>query len=348
MIRKARFVLVLAFAFLGATLGAQPPAGNAVRLTVKQSDGSPIAGALVALIDKDGAIVGEEITSAAGFRQMRVMSGTYRVRVKRIGYEPYFSDPIAVSKDIDLSVVVSDTRVALSTVVVTSKSECSLDAAKRRGVDVLWEEIAKALVGTSLSKGDFKNVSGAVLFNTRISKKGDTISSDTTRVPISGIRPFGAIDAKTLRAEGYVRGSVLRGWQYYAPDETSLLSADFGETHCFGVVRDKKRAGQVGLSFEPTPGRKASDVKGTLWLDEATSELREIVFRYVNIGDLGKFYSGGLVHFRRMPSGAWIVDEWRLRFPDLERLIGDREKEILQQTGFTENGGLVAQNIDGH
>src|SRR5689334_1884653 len=269
-----RYLCVAALALVAAGASAQTPAGNAARVTVKQADGALVGGALVALVDQAGAVLAEEITNAAGFRRLRAPSGTYRIRVKRIGYEPYFSDPIDLSRDTDVTVIVSDKRVTLSTVLITSRSECSLSAAKTRGVDVLWEEVSKALVGASLSKADFEKVPGAILFTTHISKKGDTISSDTTRLAVAGNRPFGAIDAKTLRNSGYVRGNAVRGWQYYAPDETSLLSQDFAETHCFGVVRDTKRKDQVGLSFEPQPGRKASDVKGTLWLDEQSSELR--------------------------------------------------------------------------
>jgi hypothetical protein len=104
-------------------------------------------------------------------------------------------------------------------------------------------------------------------------------------------------------------------------------------------VRNRKRPNEIGVAFQPAPKRKQPDINGVIWLDQATSELREVEFRFVNAGVLDEFRPGGFTRFRRMPSGAWIVSEWQVRMPRLTRepVAGSQMKvsEII------ENGGRV-------
>jgi len=123
------------------------------------------------------------------------------------------------------------------------------------------------------------------------------------------------------------------------PDEAVLLSDGFAATHCFRSVRHRNRPGQIGVAFEPAPKRKRSDIQGVLWLDEASSELREIRFQFVNAGILSRFEPGGFTRFHRMPSGAWIVSEWQLRMPQLEYRLGPVPTTAV--TGYIVNGGEV-------
>src|SRR4029453_19067534 len=54
---------------------------------------------------------------------------------------------------------------------------------------------------------------------------------------------------------------------------------------------------------------------------------------------------GGQVSFRRLPSGAWIVDAWRIRRPQLQReevLGADRSRRLqLRATGYNDRGATV-------
>jgi hypothetical protein len=171
-------------------------------------------------------------------------------------------------------------------------------------------------------------------------RRGEVVSRDSSIKPIQGQRPFGVPDPSSLLRRGYVRGSPETGWEYFGPDEGVLLSDDFAATHCFRVVRDRKnRDGQIGVAFEPAPGRTLSDIKGILWVDEKTSELRDIGFVYVNAGVLTRFEPGGFTKFRRVASGTWIVSEWQLRMPRLELKFGFRDS--IDQIGTIENGGFL-------
>ena len=132
-------------------------------------------------------------------------------------------------------------------------------------------------------------------------------------------------------------GNEITGWTYYAPDEAVLLSDQFAATHCFQVVRNNERPGQVGIEFKPVRGRPVPDVAGILWVDESTAELRELIFRFVNAGLLERFKGGGHARFRRVPSGSWIVDDWAIRGPVLEK-ARDAFRD-LKLTGYVEDGG---------
>jgi hypothetical protein len=167
------------------------------------------------------------------------------------------------------------------------------------------------------------------------------VKSDTTRSTIQGARPFAAVDPVWLARTGYVHGNINIGFEYYAPDEAVLLSREFASTHCFKIVRSNKRRGEVGLNFDPSPDRRLSDIAGTLWLNEKSSELIEIEFRFVNVPQLDEFKPGGKVHFRRMSSGAWLVDNWYMRFPLLELQMGGRQ--TLKEIGYSEDGGAITQ-----
>ena len=72
----------------------------------------------------------------------------------------------------------------------------------------------------------------------------------------------------------------------------------------------------MGLDIEPVPGRYLPEIKGTLWLDAASGELRRLDFTYVNLPpNVPRENADGWVEFRRLPRGAWVVDSWAMRLP---------------------------------
>ena len=340
--RIRQWFVVLAGVFVSAPhLSAQDGKGI-VRVRAISFEGVPIGGALVALISPDGKVAAEGLTDETGFRSLGATRGPYSVRIRRIGYEPFLSSQISVPYDGELKLAVSSRHVSLETVVVTAGSQCKRAGIDQRTIGELWEEISKALVGTQLTRSDVANLGWARVYRKQVKLNGEVLSFDTTRTMISDARPFSASDPRILAVNGYVLGDLYSGWHYFAPDEAVLLSSDFADTHCFRVVREKTRTGQVGVNFEPAPGRSVGEIAGVLWLDEQSAELREIVFRFVNIGEVTRFNPGGAVHFRRMSSGAWIVDGWHLRFPVLEMKV-DGLRSWLVELGFVEDGGGIVE-----
>lgn len=310
-----------------------------VRVRLVTDADVPVMGALVALLAASDSVVDEGLTSRSGARIFHAPPGAYRVRVRRIGFYPFVSRTIWVPTSDELLLRLDTQRVMLDTVRVTVRSECGRGAREAETVAALWEEIAKALRASQLTVGDLAEVGKARVYWTELDASGAVMWSDTTSLPVEQRRPFGAASPATLARRGYVRGDEYSGWTYFAPDERVLLSEEFAATHCFGVVRHDSLPGQIGLAFEPATRHRRPDIKGVLWVDEATAELRETVFAYVNAGAATPYEPRGFTRFRRMPSGAWLVDEWRLRLPRVYRAPGAFSNIVLH--GYQVNGGAL-------
>jgi hypothetical protein len=282
---------------------------------LQSSSGVPVAGALVGLLDANDSVVAEGLSSQSGTRVLRAPPGVYRVRTRRIGFLPSVSSPVVVPRRDELLLVIETSRVVLDRIVVNSTSQCGRGDTGSSALGILWNEIDKALRASQLTTADLAGFGRGRVFHSEFRPGGTLVSTDTTFFDIIDQRPFGAVDPQSLASAGYMVGDEANGWTFFAPDETVLLSDQFAATHCFRVVREDGRPREIGVAFEPAPLRKVPDIVGVLWLDEASAELREVVFKFVNAGILSRFEASGFTRFLRVPSGAWIVDEWLLKLP---------------------------------
>ncbi|MGH7604501.1 MAG: carboxypeptidase-like regulatory domain-containing protein [Gemmatimonadaceae bacterium] len=328
-----------------AALAYAPIAGaqntSELRIRLQAGGDVPASGALVALIDAHDSVVAEGLTGERGTRLLRAPPGSYRVRVRRIGFRPFFSPPVSLPHDGELLLQVESPRVALQSIVVNSRSQCKRNDPNAQTLSLVWDEVEKALRSSQITTADLAGVGHGEIFHRSLSADGVELAADTTFFTIGSRRPFVAISSERLASDGYVTGDEDSGWSYYGPDETVLLSEEFAESHCFRLVRDREHSGQIGVAFEPAPTHRIADITGVLWVDEATSELRQIVFRFANAGPMSRFDAGGFTHFKRLPSGAWIVDDWRLRVPQLEKRQEPYSPPHLVRTGYKEDGGRI-------
>jgi hypothetical protein len=344
--------LVLGASVLTSTARGQEPTTE-LRIRLKALEGVPLSGALVALLNARDSVVAEGLTTEAGARALRATPGAYRVRVRRVGYLPFVSDPVSLPRDSALTLNIESPRVVLERIVVNSKSPCARNDPNAQALSTVWDEIDKALRSSQLTNEDLSGIGRAHTYRMEFDRDGTVLMADTTVFAIVDRRPFGAIDPRSLAIDGYVLGRAETGWHYFAPDETVLLSEPFASTHCFRLVRQRDRAGQIGVSFQPVPRRQVADIAGVLWVDQETSELREVVFRFVNAGPMSQFDGGGSTHFRRVPSGAWIVDGWTLTAPVLEIIVRPPQdgytatgRPQYRPIGRLENGGGVFAPVD--
>ena len=267
--------------------------------------------------------------------------GAYRVRVRRIGYLPFVSSELTLPRAGELLLSVESPRVVLQSIVVNSKSQCSRNDPNAQALSTVWDEIDKALRSSQLTLLDLSGIGRARKYRRDIDRFGNVVSGDSTEFFITDRRPFGVEDPAKLASDGYVVGDMDRGWTIFGPDETVLESEEFATTHCFRLVRERERPGLIGVSFEPVPRRELPDIRGVIWVDQRSAELREINFRFVNAGALSRFDAGGFTRFRRMPSGAWIVDEWQLTAPALAVKAGAYETSQIVVVGRRDTGGGV-------
>ena len=328
--------LVVAGALIATGLSREA-SGQALRVRlVDSATAAPLRGALVALVNADGRAMTEVLTSESGFGNLAAPAGVYRLRVRRIGYEPYVSPPLRVPRTDRVTIAVVARPVVLSSVMISARSQCGRITSAAGGLGTVWDEVTKALQASRLSLEDLKGVGGGWTYRKTTGSRGEVEAADTTYFTIRNQRPFGAISPAQLANVGYVEGDETSGWSYYGPDETVLLSPEFAATHCFKLERHSTEPNLIGISFRPAPSRRFPDIDGVAWVDRQSSELRRITFRYVNAGLLSRFGGGGETRFQRLTSGAWLVSEWHLRAPIMERVGG-----VARSVGAQENGGGV-------
>jgi hypothetical protein len=84
-------------------------------------------------------------------------------------------------------------------------------------------------------------------------------------------------------------------------------------------------------------------VRGTLWLDPASRELRYLEFTYTGLGkEEGLGNPGGRLDFERLENGAWIVREWTLAMPRVGRIRYTAGQPELPPDRYKVLGWLVA------
>ena len=90
--------VALLLAFGGAELEAQSITSAGVSGTVRGSDGSPVAQALVTLSAVSGSRSDQSTTtSAGGFAFSLIQPGSYELRVEALGYRPLVARPLTLS-----------------------------------------------------------------------------------------------------------------------------------------------------------------------------------------------------------------------------------------------------------
>lgn len=331
-------------------LMAAPAAAQRVNGVLVDPAGQPVSRAFVSLRGAGGAAVSRALTGGDGrFSLNAPGAGTYRVRAERIGFAGTTSAPLdlAAGEVQSMRLVASGTGVSLQGLVARGRSRCEVRPGAGVATARLWEEARKALDATTWTAGAFRF--------SYTSYERD-VDPESERVRAERAQPRSAVgrgvwvtrDAAELARIGY-REERRDGVHFFAPDAALLLSDAFQDTHCFGVANGEgPTRGLVGLTFQPVRGRGAIvDVRGVLWLDPASAELRHLEFRFTGLPEHeDREEVGGRVEFARLAGGAWIVRRWRLRMPVLSvrswrTPIGSGNNVVLD--ALRETGGYVRE-----
>ena len=306
----ARVALLLLLA-PGAALAQQ------VELVVlEESSRAPVAGAIVRLLGESGPVA-QGLTIESGRIVLRAPApGTYRIRVDRIGWSGTLTPPFPLGPGQTLrrEILMVAKRTELPALEVQGKSRCARQGQGGPLAAALWDEVGKALLS---------NVITIRQGGLRLHVRGFLREVDLQRRPLREWvhvaalmrgQPFATLTPALLADVGFVQEEAQDSVLYAAPDAALLLSDEFVATHCFRAVSGD--GGLVGLAFEPTAERRVSDVRGTLWVDRLSSELRFLEYDYTGLPRaLSRAGLGGKVDFRRLPSGGWIVSYWHIRTP---------------------------------
>ena len=323
-----------------------PVLGTAQSVTgtvVEQGRGNPVPGAMVLLVDGSGTRVDRALADAAGrFALHARASGLHHVEVERIGYADWVTDPFrATAAGTVLTVEVPFEAISLEGIDVSGEHRCEAIQEGGAGVVRVWEEARKALATEVYTREAGTYRYRLLRFERSLDRNARNVLRET--VTRSGYMraAFTSYPIEQLATHGFVQPADDTMRVHYAPDAEALLSDAFLDSHCFGLREGE--GGRIGLTFEPLPGARRSEIEGVLWLNAATSELEELEFLYLYLlkdPEVGE--PGGEVAFTRLPNGAWIVREWAIRMPDLELVPGGR----IRRLGYKEVGGTTWAIVD--
>jgi len=294
------------------------------------------------------------LSNARGEFAIRAPSaGSYQVSAKRIGVQRYRSGPLNLStgETVRLDIVLDPVAHVLPEVRLVEFDLCVNQARDRPQAIALWDEAHTALAAAQVSLRDR-------LFEGQIRRYSRGLDPRTLRIleeswsDVQGVmdRPFGSLNGDSLSRLGY-RRMIDSTEYYYAPDAAVLLSPAFAHDHCFTPVEGgRARRGLVGLAFEPRTSRDVVEVRGTLWLDAGSYELRLVEFTFTDVGEVPwPDRIGGELHYERLDNGAWMTSRWFVRYPERARPMSPVGAEarlpsvMLRQTEhrLLEEGGMV-------
>ncbi len=336
---------------LGSAIGlasSEPVAAQVVRgLVTEKTTNAPLDGVVLTVLDPRDTVVVQALSNDGGGFEIRLPSpGMYTLDVKRIGAKRVRLTPFAVgegeTKRVD--VVLEPVPTVLSSVNVMGRTSCVRNPQTNAKTAALWEDARAALTASvitrSLTVGDDSV--------TRFERKLDVntwkvLSESRQKLSASIDHPFKSLPAEVLSVGGYITVNQDSSADYYAPDADVLLSDTFLADHCFKIESGTfEHTGYVGLAFQPVKERKKPDIKGVLWMDARTNELRTLEFTYNWLpNDLRPGDYGGTVSFFRLPGGRWIVRSWRIRMPEFGYNRPGFGRLVLVVVRIAEEGGVV-------
>lgn len=318
-------------------LGSTTTGAQIVRGTVlERTTSTPLPGIVVTLLpagpsaSPSDSLGRSTLTNERGEYAVRAPGpGHYRIAAKRIGVRRTFSEPFELVEGAThrLNIELDAVLPALPEVaVIVAPPLCAARPEQEARLRALWDEASTALFASQLARRD-------TLFLATVERYFRVVDARSLRVvgedrkSYEGLfeRPFASLSGDSLSKVGYWRELPNDSTAFYGPDADVLLSEAFLRDHCFTVqenVRD--RGGLVGLGFAPVAGRQVPEVRGTIWLDARSFELRFAEFRYTWLPRTASSDRiGGEVHFARLPNGAWAVSRWYIRMPVYQRIVAD-------------------------
>lgn len=301
-------------------LTASVAQAQVIRGTISsREDNRAIGAATVYLVDSTGARGAGTFTNDSGQFALRApRSGSYIVRVVRIGYRPTQSAPFALTAGevVERSFTMQQVAIELPAVVTRGDDRCIIRPEEGLAVARVWQAARAGLDAALVTQEQRLIRTTTVRFERDRRPSGSKIREHRWTRVASGDDPFPSASPDSLAAYGYSRfdGDTT---VYYAPDAAVLLSDHFSDRHCFRLENsDDTPPGLIGIAFEPAKRGVRLDIEGVLWLDRATSELHHLEYHYTALGfDNPHEQLGGRIDFEQLANGATVVKHWVIRIP---------------------------------
>ena len=318
-------------------------------VVVEEGANAAVPGVVVLLLDATGTPVARALTNERGeYRVTALQPGAYRIRTLRIGFTPVTSDVIqlAAGEDVTRQLRLAGVRVMLDTVRVVDKGACQVARDSAAATFRVWEQARAALTATQLTAS--RGISATVVVYERaLDRSFRRVLAQQSFVQSGYVRqPWLAASPDMLHSVGYV-SSDGDSITYRAPGLEVLLSRQFVEDHCFRLAASKD-ASLIGVAFEPTRDRRRiPEIRGTMWLDRNSSELRRLDYNYVNVPRTQAQHAGGEMEFIRMRDGSWAIARWNIRMPLVGRQVDRVHAVTVGVIGLSVTGGELALAVRG-
>ncbi len=320
--------------------------------TLRRADASsPAQGAIVLAERLNGTVVARAVTGSRGTYVLRVSAERLVVRVLQVGRQPHVLDTVqlATGERRELSRSLPETAVVMSSLRTSTDSRCAAYANAGPRVAAAFSEARKALFASYLIPVD-----GAALTKYRITT--EELTADDKRVESvrrdeyvsDSLRPFQSWPVDTLEKVGYVTELPQGRTLYRAPSAEVISDDRFLTNYCLFLVENAERDGSIGVGFKPARARRdITQIEGTLWLDEATSELQRLEYRFPGLGSvIDAARPGGWLEFTRLDNGLWFINRWELRMPRVGAAVVMRRRDMMsgrlvELTGVTVSSGEI-------
>ena len=339
--------------FLGACLALAPVVGHAqtVRGVVIDQLDRPLAGVVMQLVDSSSRVTLQALTNERGeYRLTGPVAGRYTVRSIRIGFRPT-TRPVSLgaSAEVMLNLAMTSTPVVLEPIRSSVRTSCRvLGLDSTAATFAAWEQVRAALTAADITAAGRDLSTTTVSYDRKQTLNGVTIRQ-TGNVSTGVVaQPWHSVSADSLRKTGYVVMDADGETRiFHGPDVGVLVSEEFAEDHCFHLVGSADSS-RIGVAFEPTPQRGSRpEILGTVWMDRASAELRDMEWQYINIArNVDETSTGGAMHFARLANGAWVISHWSIRMPLVEMAVAMREATV-QFRGVKITGGELVSAISG-
>lgn len=326
------FLVAAAFFVVWTRLAAQ----EVLIEVVEASDGKPIVGANVSLVDDRGMGLFGNFSDQGGHSVLRAPgAGRYVVRADKVGYESWSSVILYVTgTPIHVRIGMAPLR-GPSTIIARSETACQLLTPPGTPAGDLWVEIRKALTASALTDAQGSVPLDVDLYERALDRNLGVVAerkeerSRIARRPATGIS-WDQIDSAR-------RASVSGGEVYRAPDAATLISDQFVKSHCYAAIRGYgPETGLIGLEFRPAKVASLPELTGILWLDPKANALRSLSYDYVNLPiPLRIARTTGRVEFQQLPGGQWIVPRWFIRMPRVAQMTSTDSLLGYQEVGGT-------------
>ena len=341
-------------AVLAALLVFFPLATRAqtVRGVVVDVADRPVPGVVVLLLDSASQVAARALSNERGeFRVASPRPGTFHIRTFRIGFRPVTSPDVMLAPggEVVNRLVLSGLPVALDTMRVVDRNVCRAFVDSGAATYAVWEQVRAALIAAELTAASRTIAATTVGFERTLDPGpghfAGRILRQQSKVSTGYVsKIWRALPPDSLHRIGYVRTERDDATIFYAPDIAVLLSTQFVDDHCFRLTTDRNRSGLLGIAFEPVPSRRKTppEIRGTIWVDRMSSEVRRLEFRYVNVTREQEAEAGGELELVRMRDGSWAISRWSIRMPVIVEVLYPGRGTEPRITEIAVSGGELA------